>query len=177
MARFVRLVSQPLRSFHTSQVTRTANLSDMTGTVIANHLDNVKEIEKASAWKKPPPINHAVGRKWRRMTRLELKYQTIFAQISRLRKELGLDVSDEALWEFRIEALQKLQDDEENRHLTEMSMRHTRYDPSGDFTQMDFERKQKTPKKSRSVKITAIPEDSEEDRWLTERSREWAKNA
>lgn len=77
-------------------------------------------------------------------------------------------------------SLAKLRDDEENRYLTEMALRHTRHDPTGESTSVDFSRKMhktRKPLKPSYAVSYEVQKWTDDDDWLTERSHEFAKNA
>lgn len=91
--------------------------------------------------KKPLPVNVAKGNKIIRLLYLEKNYRENIIEIIKIRKDLGFKISDQDMAVYR--------DEEENRDLTESSIRHSRSDPKGEFTQVDFSKQaeeNKTPK-------------------------------
>jgi len=114
---------------------------------------------------------------WLELAQIEQRSRTRIMECNQLqlecihlRKQLELLMTEEDIRNIR--------DEEENRDLTIAALRHTRCDPTGKFTEVDFsvsKKKPQAPKKSYTPKKDY--EETEEDRWLTERSHEFAKNA
>ncbi|ARF11936.1 hypothetical protein Klosneuvirus_3_71 [Klosneuvirus KNV1] len=111
---------------------------------------------------------------WLDLIQLEQKHRANILKCTQLRKQLELLMSEEDIKNIR--------DEEVNRDLTIAAIRHTYYDPTGEFTEVNFfQKKSQAPKNHQSLKKSSASkkdfEETEEDRWLTERSHEFAKNA
>lgn len=138
--------------------------------ITRNHIENVRHLNETNGWKPhPPPVNQAIEQKWRLLFQLEENYMENIIEIIKLRKELNLTISDEDLKMFR--------DEEENRDLTIAALRHTYHDPTGKSLQVDFTQKLVSSQKPKKSPWTKKVHETEEDRWLTKRSHEFAKKA
>lgn len=103
---------------------------------------------------------------WHKIIHEEQKCQNTLKKASLLRKEL------ESLMSYQ--DVKSLHDEEENRVLTIAALRHARCDPLGEFIVVDFSQKKQTTT-NKILKPKKKYEETDEDRWLTEQSQEFAK--